>query len=64
MRVSSGLEVGIMDTDKKQFTSIIIKHKDLDLSVPKTLIAQIVRAASSASAKKALSVMDTTDVEI
>ena len=64
MRVSSGLEVGIMDTDKKQFTSIIIKHKDLDLSVLKTLIAQIVRAASSASAKKALSVMDTTDVEI
>ena len=53
-----------MDTDKKQFTSIIIKHKDLDLSVLKTLIAQIVRAVSSASAKKALSVMDTTDVEI
>ena len=64
MRVSSGLEVGIMDTDKKQFTNIIIKHKALDLSVPKTLIAQIVRAASSARAKKALSVMDTTDVEI
>ena len=49
---------------KEQYTSIIIKHKDLDLSVPKTLIAQIVRAVSSASAKKALSVMDTTDVEI
>ena len=64
MRVSSGLEVGIMNTDKKQFTSIIIKHKDLDLSVLKTLIAQIVRAVSSASAKKALSVMDTTDVVI
>ena len=64
MRVSSGLEVGIMDTDKKQFTSIIIKHKDLDLSVLKTLIAQIVKAVSSASAKKALPVMDTTDVEI